>query len=162
MNSKNAASSYLKADSQTMWARNTANGPGAGGGKLKRDVAEEAEDLVKPFPAPDFEVSGCRVGIRQQLTIEQGKRGADTIIIHPGTRFLRVGRATDAYPINVPHVIARKASPPVPPPAFTSRIPPFKTPGAPLVPVYFEGLNDGANKLPDDYTVLADPTDPVR
>ncbi|KAI8099459.1 uncharacterized protein BX664DRAFT_253659 [Halteromyces radiatus] len=32
----------------------------------------------------------------------------DTIIIHPGSRNLRIGLASEAYPITVPHVIARR------------------------------------------------------
>ncbi|KAI8645916.1 hypothetical protein BD408DRAFT_449924 [Parasitella parasitica] len=32
----------------------------------------------------------------------------DTIIIHPGSRNLRIGLASEAFPISIPHVIARK------------------------------------------------------
>ncbi|KAL1935465.1 hypothetical protein VTP01DRAFT_4605 [Rhizomucor pusillus] len=32
----------------------------------------------------------------------------DTIIIHPGSRYLRIGRSSDAFPSTVPHVIARE------------------------------------------------------
>lgn len=35
------------------------------------------------------------------------------IVIHPGTRFLRIGRASDVFPLEVPHVIARKSKIPV-------------------------------------------------
>ncbi|KAM3578630.1 Actin-like protein arp8 [Umbelopsis sp. WA50703] len=34
--------------------------------------------------------------------------GSDVIIIHPGSRNLRIGRASEAFPRTVPHVIARK------------------------------------------------------
>lgn len=37
---------------------------------------------------------------------EKMKIGHDTIIIHPGSLFIRIGRATDAVPKNVPNVIA--------------------------------------------------------
>lgn len=30
------------------------------------------------------------------------------IVIHPGSRTLRIGRATDTLPVTVPHVIARR------------------------------------------------------
>lgn len=33
---------------------------------------------------------------------------ARTIVIHPGSRTLRIGRASDAYPIAVPNLVARK------------------------------------------------------
>ncbi|CAO3659418.1 unnamed protein product [Umbelopsis ramanniana] len=34
--------------------------------------------------------------------------GSDVIIIHPGSRSLRIGRASEAFPTTVPHVIARR------------------------------------------------------
>ncbi|KAK4519550.1 uncharacterized protein ATC70_009786 [Mucor velutinosus] len=37
----------------------------------------------------------------------------DTIVIHPGSRNLRIGLASEAFPISVPHVIARKLKTPV-------------------------------------------------
>lgn len=38
----------------------------------------------------------------------QGRRGSDVIVIHPGSRFTRIGRACDINPVTVPSVIARK------------------------------------------------------
>lgn len=52
----------------------------------------------------------------------QPKRGSDIIIIHPGSRFLRIGRASDAYPVTIPHVIARKFNTPPNPPTVFARI----------------------------------------
>ncbi|KAF9148808.1 actin-like protein arp8, partial [Linnemannia schmuckeri] len=43
--------------------------------------------------------------------------GKKVIVIHPGSRFLRIGRASDAYPIITPHCIARRIR--VPPPSAT-------------------------------------------
>ncbi|KAG0242807.1 actin-like protein arp8 [Actinomortierella wolfii] len=37
--------------------------------------------------------------------------GSNVIVIHPGSRNLRIGRASDAYPIDLPHVIARRMYP---------------------------------------------------
>ncbi|XP_071960310.1 actin-related protein 8-like [Antedon mediterranea] len=34
--------------------------------------------------------------------------GNNILIIHPGSYWIRIGRATDAYPVSVPHVVARK------------------------------------------------------
>ncbi|KAF9298009.1 actin-like protein arp8 [Linnemannia elongata] len=42
--------------------------------------------------------------------------GKKVIVIHPGSRFLRIGRASDAYPIITPHCIARRI-----------RVPPLST-----------------------------------
>ncbi|KAF8268785.1 actin-related protein [Lactarius quietus] len=38
----------------------------------------------------------------------EGRRGSHVIVIHPGSRYLRVGRASDVTPLTVPNVIARK------------------------------------------------------
>lgn len=52
----------------------------------------------------------------------ESRRGSNVIVIHPGSRWLRVGRAMDVNPTSVPNVIARKHKPPVPEPTFTERI----------------------------------------
>ncbi|KAI0306069.1 actin-like ATPase domain-containing protein [Multifurca ochricompacta] len=39
----------------------------------------------------------------------EGRRGAHVVVIHPGSRYLRVGRASDVTPVTVPNVIARKS-----------------------------------------------------
>lgn len=36
------------------------------------------------------------------------------IVLHPGSRFLRIGRASDVSPVTVLNVIARKCKPPIP------------------------------------------------
>ncbi|OBZ83100.1 putative actin-related protein 8 [Choanephora cucurbitarum] len=36
----------------------------------------------------------------------------DTVVIHPGSRNLRIGLASEAFPISVPHVIARRQNQP--------------------------------------------------
>lgn len=36
------------------------------------------------------------------------KRGRNTVVIHPGSRWLRIGRASDILPCTVPNVIARR------------------------------------------------------
>ena len=43
------------------------------------------------------------------MRIRQGRRGSDVIVIHPGSRFTRIGRACDINPVTVPTVIARKS-----------------------------------------------------
>ncbi|KAG8860335.1 actin-like protein arp8 [Tulasnella sp. 330] len=37
--------------------------------------------------------------------------GSNVIVIHPGSRWLRIGRASDQFPLSIPHVIARKVAP---------------------------------------------------
>ncbi|KAI1313897.1 actin-like protein arp8 [Mortierella claussenii] len=41
-------------------------------------------------------------------TKSSSEAGKKIIVIHPGSRILRVGRASDAYPIATPHCIARR------------------------------------------------------
>ncbi|KAF8523616.1 hypothetical protein JB92DRAFT_3081847 [Gautieria morchelliformis] len=58
----------------------------------------------------------------ESATPLEGRRGSNVIVIHPGTRFLRIGRASDVFPLTVPHVIARKSKVPVSPPVHLSSI----------------------------------------
>ncbi|KZP09887.1 actin-like ATPase domain-containing protein [Athelia psychrophila] len=88
-NPKHTSTSYLKTDTQSLWARNAT-----------RKAKLAAESGATPEP----------------------RRGSNVIVIHPGSRWLRVGRAMDVNPTSVPNVIARKHKPPVPEPTFTERI----------------------------------------
>ncbi|CAL1714580.1 unnamed protein product [Somion occarium] len=93
-NPKHVGSTYLKSESQTLWSRNAARA-----GKNKA-VADEVS-------AP----SGV-----------EGRRGSKVLVIHPGSRWLRVGRASDVTPVTVPNVIARKQKEAVPEPVFVPNI----------------------------------------
>ncbi|THU81080.1 actin-like ATPase domain-containing protein [Dendrothele bispora CBS 962.96] len=50
------------------------------------------------------------------------RRGSQVIVVHPGSRFTRIGRASDVTPLSVPTVIARKTKPPVTTPTFVEGI----------------------------------------
>ncbi|CAG8685345.1 4928_t:CDS:2 [Funneliformis mosseae] len=39
---------------------------------------------------------------------DESNIGSKVLVIHPGSRYLRIGRASEAFPIVVPHVIARR------------------------------------------------------
>lgn len=56
------------------------------------------------------------------LTVTKGRRGSKVIVIHPGTRHTRIGKASDVTPLSIPSVIARKHKPPVPPATFVRGI----------------------------------------
>lgn len=82
----------------------------------------------------------------------QGRRGSHVIVIHPGSRYLRVGRASDVTPLTVPNVIARK------------------TINAPE-PSFFKGISrprNGRTRPPppplngDEYAIARASDDPVR
>ncbi|KAG8818428.1 actin-like protein arp8, partial [Serendipita sp. 399] len=47
------------------------------------------------------------VGAGEAVANADDKRGRNTVVIHPGSRWLRIGRASDILPVSVPHVIAR-------------------------------------------------------
>ncbi|KAG8907330.1 actin-like protein arp8 [Tulasnella sp. 403] len=40
--------------------------------------------------------------------VDSALKGSDIIVIHPGSRWVRIGRATDKFPVSIPHVIARR------------------------------------------------------
>ncbi|KAF9482571.1 actin-related protein [Pholiota conissans] len=44
----------------------------------------------------------------EEATPEQ-RRGSQIIVIHPGSRYIRIGKASDVNPISVPSVVARRA-----------------------------------------------------
>lgn len=56
------------------------------------------------------------------IVLLQTRRGSNVIVIHPGSRYLRIGRASELNPVYVPNVIARKTNPPVPPVLFEESI----------------------------------------
>ncbi|KAF8906229.1 actin-related protein [Gymnopilus junonius] len=78
-NPKHASSTYLKSESQTLWARNA--------------VRKGKAPLVDENPP-------------------EQRRGSQVIVIHPGSRFTRIGRASDVNPITIPSVVARKSKVP--------------------------------------------------
>ena len=36
------------------------------------------------------------------------RRGSQVIVIHPGSRFIRIGRASDVSPVSIPAAVGRK------------------------------------------------------
>ncbi|KAI8069378.1 hypothetical protein BC940DRAFT_297583 [Gongronella butleri] len=53
------------------------------------------------------QVRGCAAG-DNALCPNPDEEWQDTIIIHPGSRHLRIGLSSEAYPVTVPHVLARR------------------------------------------------------
>jgi len=52
--------------------------------------------------------------------LRKRRRGSQVIVIHPGSRYIRIGRASDVNPITVPCVVARKSDIPL---NSTKRVP---------------------------------------
>ncbi|KZT27931.1 actin-like ATPase domain-containing protein [Neolentinus lepideus HHB14362 ss-1] len=90
-NPKQMGSAYLKAESQTLWARNANN-------KNRSQVEEPISSA------------------------SESRRGSQVLVIHPGSRYLRIGRASDVNPLTVPNVIAHKHKLPIPKPVFVEGI----------------------------------------
>ncbi|KAL9713508.1 Actin-like protein arp8 [Leucoagaricus gongylophorus] len=84
-NPKHVNSTYLKSETQTLWSRNAS--------KRLRDGNNEDST---------------------QVLVEPQRRGSQVIVIHPGSRFLRIGRACDVIPLSIPCVVARKCRTKIP------------------------------------------------
>ncbi|KAG1788244.1 uncharacterized protein HD556DRAFT_1434112 [Suillus plorans] len=80
------------------------------------------------------------------------RRGSHVIVIHPGSRFLRIGKASDVTPASIPNVIARKHKPPVPVPIHVEGI---SRPRKGQVPQLSSASPDG-----DEYAVDITSDDP--
>lgn len=81
------------------------------------------------------------------------RRGSKVIVIHPGSRLLRIGRAADVVPTVVPHVIARKCrTQPAPPPLSLQSI---------MRPQLDKDGENDTTDTSDEYQVKARSDDPV-
>ncbi|KAF8623025.1 hypothetical protein AX15_006537 [Amanita polypyramis BW_CC] len=85
---KHISTNYLKNESQTLWHRNAS--------RKSKAPAEET-------PAPQE---------------QKVRRGSQVIVVHLGSRFLRVGKASDVNPTTVPCVVAWKCGGSVVSPIF--------------------------------------------
>ncbi|KAJ7504317.1 hypothetical protein B0H11DRAFT_1981638 [Mycena galericulata] len=88
------------------------------------------------------------------VTPQDSRRGSQIIVIHPGSRFLRIGKASDVFPVTVPNVVARKINPATaaPPPAFVEGI---YRPRGDAVP-----KQEDSSQNKDEYTVTVTSDDP--
>ncbi|EKM81702.1 hypothetical protein AGABI1DRAFT_54629 [Agaricus bisporus var. burnettii JB137-S8] len=77
-NPKHVNSTYLKYDTQTLWSRNASK-------RLREGNNEDSNTQPEPQ-----------------------RRGSQVIVIHPGSRYIRIGKASDVVPVSVPCVVARK------------------------------------------------------
>ncbi|RUS20029.1 hypothetical protein BC937DRAFT_86544 [Endogone sp. FLAS-F59071] len=117
---RNITSNYLRSDASYF------PGEKPGSNKIAPDVSTRLLDLEHrllslTILASEQIITSMGVGLIQKPLSETflghpKKEGSDVIIIHPGSRHLRVGRASEAFPRTVPHVIARKMTKPVEPP----------------------------------------------
>ncbi|GAA5949539.1 hypothetical protein JCM21900_000256 [Sporobolomyces salmonicolor] len=130
LNAKNVASSFAKSDNQSWFARrsNEQDWDAAREAKRRRLMGSEEELQEEQLRTGDEAVAGkVKVnvlkaapegGVQQPAKMDSSVPSdalAKTIVIHPGSRWLRIGRASDVAPLAVPNVIARKSRSFVPP-----------------------------------------------
>ncbi|GAA6059741.1 hypothetical protein JCM10212_001949 [Sporobolomyces blumeae] len=135
LNAKNVASSFAKADSQSWFSRRSTadEWDAAREAKRRRLMASEEEisqaqaqggdDLVEPKPTVNVLKSAPEGKVRPAKpadTTASTDPLARTIVIHPGSRWLRIGRASEPAPLAIPNVIARKSRSFAPDPSTTS------------------------------------------
>ncbi|GAA5877654.1 hypothetical protein JCM3774_005372 [Rhodotorula dairenensis] len=118
LNAKNVASGFVKSDSQSWFAQRPSESDRDHAREVKRrklagqdaeeDDAAPLEAVLTAKPA-----SGVRPARRRQpASVDADSPAPDamdrTIVIHPGSRWLRLGVASQVAPVSVPNVIARK------------------------------------------------------
>lgn len=123
-----------------MWHRNAA----------KKEKEKEKAKAAEETPAPQEQrfVSLTVLGEANNVY----SRGSQVLVIHPGSRFIRIGRASDVNPVSVPNVLARRTSVSTPP-TFVEGISRPRT---------GRQLNHHVNENgDDDYTAVPLSDDPV-
>lgn len=108
LNAKNVSSSYLKTEAQTWISRSQSAVQSLVLSKKRRLDAPDAPD------APDASINiddddDDLDAEHVQAEAAENSPAHRTIVIHPGSNNLRLGRATDLFPITLPNVIARRA-----------------------------------------------------
>ncbi|GAA6008824.1 uncharacterized protein JCM10292_004683, partial [Rhodotorula paludigena] len=129
---KNVASSFAKSDAQSHLARRVPEPDRDRLRETKRrrllgdENAAGQSDGTRALASapPEGKVRSARHAPQDSATASTDATGAaaasaapdplaHTLVIHPGSRWLRIGRASDLAPVAVPNVIARKTGAPV-------------------------------------------------
>lgn len=84
----------------------------------------------------------------------EARRGSKVIVIHPGSRYLRIGRASDVVPVTIPHVIARKC--------HTKPVTPRKPLQCIMRPQANHESENEVTDITDEYAVNVMSDDPVE
>ncbi|KAF3989951.1 hypothetical protein FT663_02070 [Candidozyma haemuli var. vulneris] len=119
INQKNYYADYLKKDEQATLIRNWRNekvsgvssvkGPKSAGSdkKTEEDDEDDEDDDNDDNDNDDNDDEDNENATGDQPRVKV-KMGHDTIVIQPGSSFIRLGRATDSTPVAVPAVVAYK------------------------------------------------------
>ncbi|KAI5475415.1 actin-related protein 8 [Pseudohyphozyma bogoriensis] len=188
LNGKNVASNFVKSDNQAWTSRrsNDVEWDKEREGKRRRLMASEeqleAAQAVLDGKGETGEVVVNVLGeestgkVKQKRKVEpvneddeedpQDEKLSKTIIIHPGSRFIRIGRASDAFPLSIPNAIATQSTKSsLKPKSFKHSFVPPPPSQTPTTDVHMNGAgaDDEDDELSDDNEVPADAntTDPV-
>ncbi|KAK9353996.1 hypothetical protein V1523DRAFT_409504 [Lipomyces doorenjongii] len=96
INQKNYYTEYLKRDDQAM---------------ILRQLADDLARAKEPKGMEDAKHNEDEMDVDDKEEQEEEAYGSKVIVIHPGSRNIRIGLASDTYPITIPNVIAYKMSP---------------------------------------------------
>lgn len=146
LNPKHMSTSYLKTEMNTMWGRKAAR---------SKTMTDEPPPEVRlgPQRLSHFLHNETHNVLMCADWRGQGRRGSHVVVFHLGSRYLRVGRASDVTPVTVPNVIARKTINPPAPTFIKGIFRPGKARARALLPL-------PANS--DEYAVARGSDDPVR
>lgn len=104
LNAKNVSSTFGKNESNSAFALTRR--------KAEPDwLSERGESKRKQWQLYTEEtgkaVKVSEASVEEVDSVEDGKPGNKTIVIHPGSTTLRIGLASDQAPLNIPFVVAR-------------------------------------------------------
>lgn len=117
INAKNVASQYARTDQQSWMARNGAtesimNGSAAAlamkKNKKRKRVAREDQAEDGALDAEAMVESDVDDEEEDGEEEAEASSSSNTIVIYPGSHYLRIGLSSDLAPIEVPHVLARR------------------------------------------------------
>ncbi|BGP49325.1 Actin-like protein arp8 [Rhodotorula kratochvilovae] len=113
LNGKNVASGFAKSDAQSWYARRPAEHERdrLREAKRRRLIGDEGDEQPAAgvlSAAPEGGVRPARARPEEDPALATADPLSRTLVIHPGSRWLRVGLASSLAPVAVPNVIARK------------------------------------------------------
>ncbi|TNY24394.1 nucleus protein [Rhodotorula diobovata] len=121
LNGKNVSSSFAKADSQSWYARRPSEQErdALHDAKRRRLVGDEGDaqptaSVLTAAPEGAVRPPRAKPAIEKDAETAAADPLSHTLVIHPGSRWLRIGLASSLAPVAVPNVIARKVRGTVP------------------------------------------------
>ena len=76
--------------------------------EMKKEMAVSGGTTTTGAGNDDDEEVDDEENETEEVRQEKAKIGEDVIVLQPGSRYIRIGKATDAVPLVIPNVIAVK------------------------------------------------------